>query len=337
MPLPFLIAGAIATAIYGAKKGYDAYDDYDTAEYWNDKARKLYNGTKSELENQRKKAKTEIEALGKLKFEIYDYSIYPFLKNFKKIKNIEGGVIVNGEKKLFLSVEEMSKLKNMSIELEELVGGGIVALGAGGLAGLAAYGAVGALATASTGTAIGGLSGVAATNATLAWLGGGALSAGGFGMAGGMAVLGGIVAGPVLAVGGLMLASKAEEAKHNAYSNYDKTKLATEEMKTAIVATKGITSKVTELINLLTKLNVYFRSTELFLERLTQKSTNFRTYKQSEKERLFLSFGLFETLSNLLSVNLFTKEGSITKELNNKLNNSSKLIETFQNDSKSIN
>ncbi|MCY7290029.1 MAG: hypothetical protein LH624_17735, partial [Cryobacterium sp.] len=39
------------------------------------------------------------------------------------------------------------------------------------------------LATASTGTAIAGLSGAAATNATLAWLGGGALTFGGGGMA----------------------------------------------------------------------------------------------------------------------------------------------------------
>jgi hypothetical protein len=52
------------------------------------------------------------------------------------------------------------------------------------MAGFAAFGSVGMLATASTGTAIGTLSGAAATNATLAWLGGGALSAGGFGMAG---------------------------------------------------------------------------------------------------------------------------------------------------------
>lgn len=51
---------------------------------------------------------------------------------------------------------------------------------------------VGALATASTGTAISSLSGAAATNATLAWLGGGAVSAGGGGMAAGAAVLSGI-------------------------------------------------------------------------------------------------------------------------------------------------
>ena len=65
---------------------------------------------------------------------------------------------------------------------------------------------MGTLATASTGAAISGLSGAAATNATLAWLGGGALSAGGFGIAGGTLALGGIVLGPALAIGGFMMA-----------------------------------------------------------------------------------------------------------------------------------
>ena len=44
-------------------------------------------------------------------------------------------------------------------------------------------------ATASTGTLISSLSGAAATNASLAFMGGGAVSAGGFGMAGGTAAV----------------------------------------------------------------------------------------------------------------------------------------------------
>ncbi len=49
--------------------------------------------------------------------------------------------------------------------------------------------------TASTGTAISALSGAAATKAALAWLGGGALSSGGGGMAAGSAFL--AMAGPI--------------------------------------------------------------------------------------------------------------------------------------------
>lgn len=60
----------------------------------------------------------------------------------------------------------------------------------GVLAAYGAYAGVGMLASTAGGVAIAELSGVAATNATLAWLGGGALSVGGFGMVGGMAVVG---------------------------------------------------------------------------------------------------------------------------------------------------
>jgi transcriptional regulator with XRE-family HTH domain len=77
-------------------------------------------------------------------------------------------------------------------------------LGAGTAAGI--FAAVSAAATASTGTAIASLSGAAASSATLAWLGGGTLAAGGMGVAGGTAVLTGIVALPaLLAIGGVLV------------------------------------------------------------------------------------------------------------------------------------
>ncbi|MGV8637508.1 hypothetical protein ACV35N_36320, partial [Pseudomonas aeruginosa] len=68
------------------------------------------------------------------------------------------------------------------------------------------------------------LGGVAATNATLAWLGAGALAAGGYGMAGGMMVLGGIVAGPALAIFGHIVGNKGEAALNNARSNLEQAK-----------------------------------------------------------------------------------------------------------------
>lgn len=67
--------------------------------------------------------------------------------------------------------------------------------------------------TASTGTAISTLSGAAATNAALAWLGGGALAAGGGGTAAGSALL--ALAGPIgwTVAGATLLASIALFAK----------------------------------------------------------------------------------------------------------------------------
>ena len=78
-----------------------------------------------------------------------------------------------------------------------------------------AWALVGNIGTASTGTAIHTLSGAAAYNATLAWLGGGSVAAGGGGMALGTVVLGGIVIIPALAVTGLFNHLSANKKIHN--------------------------------------------------------------------------------------------------------------------------
>ncbi|CAG0924267.1 unnamed protein product, partial [Notodromas monacha] len=101
-----------------------------------------------------------------------------------------------------LLIDELKEMESMVLNSLKLEAGLLAGTTGGALAGFGAYSSVGLLASASTGTAISGLSGVAATNATLAWLGGGSLASGGFGMAGGMIALGGIVAGPALAIGG---------------------------------------------------------------------------------------------------------------------------------------
>ena len=97
------------------------------------------------------------------------------------------------------------------------IGGSLagMAAGAGTMALVVAYG------TASTGTAIASLSGVAATNASLAFLGGGAVSAGGGGMVAGAAVLGGIVTITAVAVTTVIVVS------YQIYDSVEETKRIT--------------------------------------------------------------------------------------------------------------
>lgn len=101
-------------------------------------------------------------------------------------------------------------------------GGGRAAALAGGAGAIAAaigapataWTAVGILGTASTGAAISGLSGAAATSATAAWFGGGAVAAGGLGMAAAPFALTGIGAlamAPVLGIGFLKSKRKEKE------------------------------------------------------------------------------------------------------------------------------
>lgn len=317
MPLPlFLVGAAIVAGGYGVKKGFDAKADYDEAEAVNTEAEEIYDNAQAELEKARKKAEKAIEELGTTKFSIYEQTLLPFVDAFSKIKNIDfdDSGLLEKNKLTTVNADDMKTVAVSAIAMKDIVGGGITALGTGGLAGLATYGGVGLVGTASTGTAIGSLGGVAATNATLAWLGGGSLAAGGMGMAGGMAVLGGIVAGPVLAVGGMMVASKAEAAKEDAYSNLYEAELAAEEMNSGTVVTRGISRRFREINKVLVELNQRFAPMLQSLQDLVESNTDYNSYSAADKKGVFLTASIAKTLKNVMEAPLLDEDGLVTSE-----------------------
>ena len=76
MPLPLipvLLGGAaLVTAAFGAKKGYDAYEDTKTADYWHNRAKEMYSETESDLNEARKAAQDTFEKLGQLQANIVE-------------------------------------------------------------------------------------------------------------------------------------------------------------------------------------------------------------------------------------------------------------------------
>ena len=221
MPLPLFIGaiaaiaaiGGVGAGAHGAVKAKKANDTLKEA-----KERHKRNVQRFETDN--RNTTRAMDSLGKLELEILE-SFKEFSETIERIQN----------KPEFDQVA-LSKVNLPNYTPEELrtasVGAGLLLGGLGGAAtgtaaGFAAAGgttaAVMALGTASTGTAIATLSGAAATNATLAALGGGAIAAGGGGMALGTLVLGGATAGVGILVGGIIfnitgskLADKANEA-----------------------------------------------------------------------------------------------------------------------------
>ena len=333
MPLPFILllpAAAIALGGYGVKKGIDAKDDFDTAKTNNKQAQNIYNKAEERLAQTKDKTNQSLEELGLVKATIYDESLEDFVDVFEKIKNID--FEDNLAKGTLSSVDnqDILDIKNTVLEMKELLGGGVAALGGGALAGFGALGGVGMLASASTGTAIAGLSGVAATNATLAWLGGGALSAGGFGMAGGMAVLGGIVAGPVLAVGGALIASKAKTARYDSYSNLDKANVAKEEMDSASVVLDGISQRAVEFIVVLKPLNEILEDYIGRLEDIVNKSNDYRSYSQSEKEIVMTTLSIAKTVKNVCDAPVIDENGEITRKSKRVLKKAKEFTEKIQ-------
>lgn len=202
------------TAIENYKKEYDKHNSL--VRQMNDAVMNLY--------SERKSASTAIKRV-----ETYINTLANTPKEFKK----EIGEISLSLKEFrdAVAFEEKSKQANIK-------GAGIGTAGVASGTAVAALGPTAAMAiatafgTASTGTAISALSGAAATNAALAWLGGGALAAGGGGMVAGNAFL--ALAGPIgwgigaaaVIGGGIFAASQNKKAARQA--NEERVKIMKE-------------------------------------------------------------------------------------------------------------
>lgn len=225
MPLPLILgglaagAGAIGTGavVNGGIKMKKANDKMKDAHAQYEKA--LHH-----FEEANQDTTIAMDSLGKKELEILQ-SFEKFSSIFERIQNKpEFKAYQNGS--VAIPSYDTEELKSVSVGAGILLGGlGGAALGTAG--GFAAAGAttaaVMAFGTASTGTAIASLSGVAATNATLAALGGGALAAGGGGIALGTTILGVTTLGMAVLIGGIIfsftgrgLSKKADEAASQA-------------------------------------------------------------------------------------------------------------------------
>jgi hypothetical protein len=253
MPLPFvLIAVAAALGGVGVKKGLDAMNDFEAAKNIGESAERHHKVAEAELDDQRKKTNTDFEYLGRVKLSVFTTQIKHLIQSIKNSgKDAQSKLTRFDQSFSTENIKEMETMVLNSLKIENGIASGAVT---GVLAGIGAYSSVGILAAASTGTAISTLSGVAATNATLAWLGGGSLAAGGFGMAGGALALGGIVLGPALAVGGFMLASKAEEALTQARRYEADVFISIEKIKASGIVLAALSANAKEMASALIEL-----------------------------------------------------------------------------------
>lgn len=228
MPFPLLIgAAAVTAAVAGIGLGVKGAIDMSDAKDKMERAKARNDRNVRRLEDTQKQTNESVDLLGKTEFEILA-SFKDFSDLFMRIKNRpEFADIDLGDYRI--DDIDLDDIHQVSVGAIAIVSG-LTGAAAGTIGGLAASGAttaaVMALGTASTGTAISSLGGAAATNAVLAWLGGGALAAGGGGMALGTAVLGASTLGVGLLVGGIIfslasssLSDKADEAMSQVLDN----------------------------------------------------------------------------------------------------------------------
>ncbi len=146
-----------------------------------------------------------------------------------------------------ITPQDLSKWEIASVNAMEIVSGMTGATLTGLSTATAAYGLIGILGNASTGTAIASLTGVAAKNATLAWLGGGSIAAGGGGIALGSVVLGSLIVGPAILAGAFFAQAKTEKIETEVAKQIAEMDVAEAKMSQQITTLKIVQQRVEEV------------------------------------------------------------------------------------------
>ena len=185
----------------------------------------------------------------------------------------------------------------------EVTAGSTAGAGIAGAVGVAMFAPTAAMAVAttfgvaSTGTAISALSGAAATNAALAWLGGGALAAGGGGMAAGNAFL--ALSGPIgWAIGGATLVGSALFARHKNSQIAEEALRMAREIETYIAALNAADTELNQLISQTREHKQGIESILVKLSGFTQK--DFKLMGQDQIDLIIALKNNVESLSKLI-------------------------------------
>lgn len=257
-------------------------------------AKKMYDDSMQKLTIEQNIAKEYIEEFGRLKIDIANNEIKRFEELAKKCAQEQSWRKYNNE---FEECKMDNFAKILAPEMALALGKGI-AIGAA--SGLTACTSVALFGSASTGTAISALHGVAATKATLAFLGGGALSAGGAGMAGGMVVLGSVFALPVLLASGFAIDTGLRK-------KYEKACIYSKKVKNSVAQIETITNNTREVINITQK---YMQET-LLLRGAVQavldcSEEEYQNVNQNEIKAAFQFVTLFSNLFDTPIINMET-------------------------------
>jgi hypothetical protein len=272
-----------------------------------------YKCNQEKLEAVRVDVNERADQYGRLKLDVASNSIgrtVRLLEELQRRGKIGSFQILTG---IEVSREGIKEFDSLAVEATEILGSLTVGAVKGAMSASAVYALAGSVGYASTGTAIGTLAGAAAKSATLAWLGGGSLAVGGFGMAGGMAVLGGLVTAPVFLIGGFTLASKGAEALKKAHAYAAQVKEEVEKMDLAKAMLRQVAQRLEELSAL-----VY--SLRQVLDRAVQwiwsKIHTFSLGVASNVAELALVMNITKALSDVIRTPVLRAEdGAVNPEL----------------------
>lgn len=314
MPLPLLLIPAIGAALYGAYKGTKAVSDNSDANDANATASSVAGRATQSFEEANALTTQALESYGRRKFSAYNGNIKTFIGLYEQLKNVALSQ-APGLNEIKLGAFDTNAFQRIKDEFSALESAG-VGLGAGLTGGAAAafgaYSGTMMFATASTGTAIGSLSGAAATKATLAWLGGGAIASGGGGVALGTAVLGGLVAGPALAIAGYIMGNNAESALNKAKANLEEARTYKQKVDVDVAKLKAIQRIATSASNVLSTINNSMRKANGELEGvIASHGVDWASFGQDQKNTVFKAVKLVQLAKAMIDTAILDSEGSL--------------------------
>ncbi|MBD2187997.1 hypothetical protein [Pseudanabaena mucicola] len=206
-----------------------------------------------------KKDETTTNRLAERYGDIQLYVMTSTVKRFINFLENSGRRTSESDKQILegidFSVQQINEYKAATVNAEKYLMGAVKSATAATAGYTGAIGVATSIGAASTGTAISSLSGAAAWNATLAWFGGGAIAAGGGGMAVGAIVLGSITVVPALAIGGFFAAREGEKAMTRARQYEAQVNVAIAEMEVAGEFAQQVRSRITELRGVFEEIN----------------------------------------------------------------------------------
>lgn len=316
MPLPLLLVGAaiVLSGGTGVAGGAGGVSKLRRARRVHDDAVERYETHHEIFVAEQESAEETLADYGEAKLEAMAGPMNAFVDAFSRLKHVNFDPEVTDDE-FPIDNADLGELRDVDMEPWIAAKRTVVGAGAGYAAGAAVGGlaqlAVGSLAAASTGTAISGLSGAAATNATLAWLGGGAISAGGGGVAAGTMVLSGVAIAPALFVGGALLWNRGGKALKDAEANEAEVKEAIAKMRSARQRFSSITNLAMRARHILQTLSRRLEERTRAIETITQRETDYRQLSHAEQATVAEAAGLAKTIRVLVDLPLVNERGNV--------------------------
>ncbi|PUD00036.1 sortase [Helicobacter pylori] len=287
MPLPFILAGvAIVAAGYGVKKGIDALDADCEADEFIKKAESLKEEAAKKAKFAQSDCKLAFARFGEKKLHVLSHSVSNFLDHFHRLNRSR--IAIEGINMQDIQ-RQVSDARNL---LNQLNANGIDGDSAPGV--IAGFGSLG-ISNFTTGAILGG--GLAAS-----------------GLAG-MAVIGGIVAGPALAILGALSADEMEKKRDDAKAYCSQVEAAVKKADAMIDNLQAVRKMADLFTRQITKLDALFFS--LSQDAIaTMKKHHYDTsrYDQEEKDQLCVTVSTLFSLSAFLKVSIMDEHQKLNEK-----------------------